>query len=316
MKPIKTLVTMVKPTPEIEALVDRLTPQVDIHFLQKDERLDDFLDEVEVLYGTLKQEDFHKAKSLRWLQTNSTGVEHVMYPELRQSDIILTNIGRAITSIVADHALALFLALARNLHHQRDMMKQRKWQAFPGRDVGNMLLGILGFGNIGHAIAERAKAIVREIHALDIRELPHDDLVTMSYRPAQLDDFLRACDAVICSLPLTPQTNDWISDREFHCMKRDAYLINVSRGEVVNEVALLKALREGEIAGAAIDVLAREPCPPESPLWDEPNLLLTPHSAGYCENLALRKMEQFARNLREYVESGTIKGSIDKARGW
>jgi phosphoglycerate dehydrogenase-like enzyme len=314
--PINVLVTMVSPTPEIEALFTQFTPRVNFHFLEKGERVEDSLDDVEVLYGTLKQDDFHKAKKLRWLQTNSTGVEHILYPEFQQSDIILTNIGRAVTSIVADHALALFLALARNLHHQRDMMHQHMWQAFSGRDVGNMVLGILGLGNIGLAIAQRAKAMVREIHALDIRNLSQNDIITRAYNPDQLEDFLHACDAVICSLPLTPQTSNLFSDREFQCMKSDSYLINICRGEVVNETALLRALRAKEIAGAAIDVLAQEPLPPDNPLWDEPNLLITPHSAGYCENLSWRKMKHFAENLKHYIESGTIPESIDKARGW
>ena len=307
---------MDKPTPDIEALFEPFGSRVDIRFLQKGERVADFLGDLEVLYGTLKREDFHKAACLRWLQTNSTGVEHVMYPEFQHSEIILTNAGRSITTVVADHALALFLSLARNLHHQRDMMKQHTWKAFSGRDIGGMVLGILGLGKIGSAVAVRAKAFVEEIHALDIREIQEIDTIAKAYHPDQLDNFLHACDAVICSLPLTPRTENLISDHAFQCMKNSSYFINVCRGEVVNESALLKALRNKEIAGAAVDVLAEEPCSADSPLWDEPNLLITPHSAGYCENLRWRKMKQFAENLEHYIESGTIPGSIDKMRGW
>jgi phosphoglycerate dehydrogenase-like enzyme len=107
-----------------------------------------------------------------------------------------------------------------------------------------------------------------------------------------------------------------ISGKEFDCMKNGSYLVNISRGEIVDEDALLKALRSGKLAGAGIDVLVTEPCPADSPLWDEPNLLMTPHSAGYCENLELRKMEQFVENFRHYIKTGKIPLSLDKKQGW
>ncbi|MCF7838531.1 MAG: D-2-hydroxyacid dehydrogenase [Candidatus Marinimicrobia bacterium] len=316
MKRVKTLITMVTPTPRIEALLAEFEPRAEIHFLREGEQVADYLEDLEVLYGTLRREEFCRAKRLRWVQTNSTGVEHVMYPEFRASRIILTNTGNSIASVVAAHALTLFLALARNLHHQRDLMKRHLWQIVCGRDLGAMTLGIVGFGKIGKALAERAAPLVNQIYALDIRDLEKTPLLADTFKLNRLQDFLIACDGIICTLPLTPESENLFSDREFQLMKKDAYFVNVSRGEIVNEAALLRALREGEIAGAALDVLAAEPCPADSPLWDEPNLLLTPHSAGYCENLEWRKMRQFAENFRHYLDTRTIPGAIDKERGW
>jgi phosphoglycerate dehydrogenase-like enzyme len=315
-KKVRTIITMITPTPAIKEVLAELKPYADIKFLNDGEHLAGYLDELEVLYGTLEEKDFDKATKLKWLQTNSTGVDHVMYPAFKNSNIILTNTGRSITTIVAEHAVTMLFALARNLHHQRDMMKKHKWEIVCGREIGNMTVGILGFGKIGSEIAKRAKAFAKEIHVLDVRPLANNENIDKVYSLENLDEFLSTCDGIICSLPLTPQTDNLISEKEFKVMKNDAYLINISRGEIVDENALLAALRNKEIAGAGIDVLEHEPCPSKSPLWDEPNLLLTPHSAGYCESLELRKMKQFVANFKQYIENKNIQGCINKTNGW
>jgi phosphoglycerate dehydrogenase-like enzyme len=179
-----------------------------------------------------------------------------------------------------------------------------------------MTLGILGYGKIGQEIALRARPFIKALHILDIIKIPAKGIIDKSFTLDDLHVFLGECDAVICSLPLTHQSNNLISDKEFDRMKKDSYFINISRGEIVNESALLKALRRNKIAGAAIDVLEREPCPPSSPLWDEPNLLMTPHSAGFCETLEQRKMQQFVENFKNYIQNGKIPMSLNKTQGW
>ena len=274
------------------------------------------MEDIEVLYGSIEEKDLAKAKKLRWVQTNSTGVEQVMYPAFQNSDIILTNAGKSITTVVADHSVTMFLALARNIHHQRDLMKEHKWEIIRGRDIGNMILGILGYGNIGKAIAVRARPFVKALYVLDVKDIPVKGKIDKSFGLDMLHAFLGECDAVICSLPLTPRSMNLISDKEFDSMKNDSYFINISRGEIVDESALLKALQLKKIAGAGIDVLEKEPCPPDSPLWDEANLLITPHSAGFCETLEQRKMQQFTENFMHYVKRGRIPMSLNKTRGW
>jgi D-2-hydroxyacid dehydrogenase (NADP+) len=315
-KKVKTLITIISPSSQVNKVLSEIEPYADIRFLGENETIGNHIDEIEVLYGNIEEKDLAKAKKLKWVQTNSTGVEQVMYSAFQNSDIILTNTGRSITTVVADHAVTLFLALARNIHHQRDLMKDHKWEIICGRDIGNMTLGILGYGKIGQEIAIRARAFIKELHVLDVRNIPSEGTIDKTYTLDMLHEFLRECDAVICSLPLTPNSNNLISDKEFDGMKMDSYFINISRGEIVNERALLKALRENKIAGAAIDVLEKEPCPPDSPLWNESNLLMTPHSAGFCETLEQRKMQQFVVNFKNYIQTGKIPLSLNKTQGW
>ena len=315
-KKVKTLITMIQPSAEVKNVLAELEPFADIRFLQANESLSKYTEDLEVLYGNIDKENLASAKKLRWVQTNSTGIEQLMYPEFINSSIILTNTGRSITSVVASHAVTLFLALTRNLHHQRDLMKEHRWEIIVGRDIGGMTLGILGYGKIGREIAEKSRPFVRKLYVLDTTRNNESGIIDKAFTPDMLHPFLSECDAVICSLPLTPGSVNLISGKEFECMKNGSYLVNISRGEIVDEDALLKALRSGKLAGAGIDVLVKEPCPAESHLWDEPNLLMTPHSAGYCENLELRKMEQFVENFRHYINTGKIPLSLDKKQGW
>lgn len=315
-KKVKTLITIIPPSVEVKNVLSELDSFADIRFLEANEKLSEYVEDIEVLYGNIDEENLARAKNLKWVQTNSTGVEQLMYPAFRNSGIILTNTGRSITSVVASHAVTMFLALARNIHHQRDLMKEHRWEIIVGRDIGNMTLGILGYGKIGREIAIRARPFVSKLNTLDIIKISETGIVDKAFIFDQLHTFLRECDAIICSLPLTPDSMNLISDREFDCMKAGSYLVNISRGEIVNQNALLNALRSKKLAGAGIDVLEIEPCPSENPIWDEPNLLLTPHSAGYCENLELRKMQQFVENFRHYLNTGDIPLKLDKSQGW
>ncbi len=316
MSKIKTLITMIKPTPEIKSLLAELEPHADISFLPEGAYIGDYLTDVEVLYGSIPEKDFQRANKARWIQTNSTGVDHMMYPAFQNSSIILTNTGTSITNIVAEHGLTLLFALARNLHLQRDHMKAHRWEIECGVEIGGLTLGIIGFGKIGSAMALRAKAFVKEIHVLDAQLKQKPDYIAKIYTFEELPALLKKCNAVICSCPLTETTRHLIGDKEIALMPDKGYLINISRGGIVDEPALLRALRSKKLAGAGIDVLETEPCPPDSPLWNEPGLLLTPHSAGYCENLEKRKIVQFIANYKLYLNGELAKRGLDKKRGW
>lgn len=316
MKKIKTLISMIEPVPEIKKLLSEIEPYAEISFLDDGDDIGEKLHGVEVLYGSIPEKDFAKASSVRWIQTNSTGVEHMMYPAFKSSDIILTNAGPSITTIVAEHALTMLFSLARNLHIQRDYMHEHKWEIDCGVEIGALSLGILGFGRIGMAMAVRAAVFVKELHILDVKAPEKPDYAKQVYGFGELPALLKNCNAVICSLPLTPQTRNMISDTEMAMMPDRSYIVNISRGGVVDEAALIRALQKGKLAGAGLDVTEVEPYPADGPLWDAPRLLLTPHSAGYCERLKERKLIQFIKNFKSYMKDGKIPGSLDKNRGW
>lgn len=316
MKKVKTLITMIKPTAAVKNLLAEIEPYADISFLKEGESVGQKLKGLEVLYGSIPEKDFAEASTVRWIQTNSTGVEHMMYPAFIKSDIILTNAGPSITTIVAEHAVTMLFALARNLHIQRDYMHEHKWEIECGIELGGISLGILGFGRIGRAMAARAGAFVKEIHALDVIAPEKTDYVKQVYSFDELPLILKNCNAVICSLPLTSKTKNLFSDKEIAMMQDKSYLINISRGGVVDEAALCRALQKGKLAGAGLDVTEIEPYPADGPLWNERKLLLTPHSAGYCERLEERKISQFIKNFKAYIKDGRIPESLNKNRGW
>ena len=183
-------------------------------------------------------------------------------------------------------------------------------------EIGGLSLGIIGFGKIGAAIAARAKAFVKEIFVLDALLKQKPDYIKNIYTFNELPELLKKCNAVICSCPLTPTTRHLISDREFSSMPDKSYIINISRGGIVDEDALIRALRNKKLAGAGLDVLEQEPCPPDSPLWNAPNLLLTPHSAGYCDHLEKRKITEFVKNFKYYINGELAQHGLDKNKGW
>lgn len=312
----KVLVTIIKPSPEVKKLFEEIDPLADIKYLDDDQEIGENLKDIEILYGSIPEKDFHKAATIRWIQTNSTGVDHMMYPAFQNSDIILTNTGNAMTAVVAEHALAMLFALARDLHIQRDLMKERRWEVTGGVEIGGLTLGIAGFGKIGQAIAKRAKLFVKEIHALDLKAPGKNADISQSYGFDQLAAFLKACNAIICALPLTEKTKHMFSDKEFAMMPDNSYIINISRGGIIDENALCRALRNKKLAGAGLDVTEQEPYPPDGILWTEQGLLLTPHSAGFYERFKERKIEQFIKNFKAYIKTGKIPGCIDKHRGW
>ncbi len=312
----RVLVTRTRQTPDIEALLADFPDDVEIRFLQSGELLDDRIAGVEVLYGQIDEPALRRADALRWVQHQSTGVDANLYPAFIDSDVILTSLGGAITSTVAEHAVAVLLALARNLHRQRDLMAARQWQAVPPTELAGLTLGILGLGRIGQGVARRAAPFEMRILALDPLPVDCPPEVEACWPLERLPEFLGTVDAVVVCCPSTPQTRHLIGTEQLAQMRPGSYLVNISRGDLIDPDALLESLRGGHLAGAGLDVTEPEPLPADSPLWSEPNLLLTPHSAGYSQNVHTRKIRWFADNLRRYLAGEPLLAVVDKRRGW
>lgn len=258
-----------------------------------------------------------RGRRLQWVHAFTAGVDQfVALPGIREGRVVLT---RTVGAHIAlpDHVMALVLAFARRLHVDIRRQVNHVWDrpAGIGEDVAGKVLGILGLGQIGKPLAARAKAFgMRVIGTKRTPEpVPHVD---EALRPERTDDLLREADFVVALLPLTPETRGRMGEREFRLMKPSAIFINVSRGPIVQEAALVRALREGWIAGAGLDVFDVEPLPSDHPLYEFPQVIITPHVSGITPKFFERIATIFAANIRRYVAGEPLANVIDVARGY
>ena len=258
-----------------------------------------------------------RATGLRWIHTFGAGVDQVVaLPGVRDGRILLTRTVGAFSPI-PEHVLALALAFSRRLHVAvRNQMAQR-WDrpAAFGGELEGRVMGILGLGQIGGALAVRAAALGMRVIGLKRTPapVPHVDRVLP---PDRIDDVLRDADIVVVLLPLTPATRGLIGERELRLMKPTSVFINVARGPIVQEPALLEALRGGWISGAGLDVFDQEPLPPEHPFYTDERVILTPHVSATSPRVFDRMAAVFAENLRRYTAGEPLLHVVDASRGY
>ncbi len=288
------------------------------------ERLAAEIPDAEILISwSLRPEQFAAARRLRWIHSPAAAVHQLLFPELVASDVVLTNARDVHGPVVGEHAIALLLALAKRLpaaarHQQsRTWGQQAMWEDRPRpREVTGATLALVGMGSIGREIVTRAAALGMRVIA--VREHPERGPAGAHavHGPAELDRVLAEADFVIIATPLTSTTQGLFNAARLARMKPDAYLINVSRGPIVDEPALAEALRNRTIAGAALDVFNAEPLPPDSPLWSLDNLLITPHTAAVTERLWERHHALIRENLQLYLAGKPLRGVVDKSKGY
>ena len=299
-------------------------PQVEVCSSRTKRDDEQALRDADVMIGwSLPPEQLHAAKNLRWIYSITAAVDQFLYPEIVASDIALTNAGRVHGPVVAEHAIAMLLALAKRLPSAVRYQQRRKWameaiwkeQPRP-REVRGSTVLVVGLGSIGVDVASMAAAL--KMHVIGVREHPERGAAgaheVVGY-PA-LDEVLTRADFVVLAAPLTERTRHLIDARRLPLFKPTAFLINVSRGALVDEAALVKALRDHKIAGAALDVFEEEPLSRWSPLWKMPQVLITPHTAFLTENVWQRHYEVFAANLKRFIAGQPLEDLIDKKRGY
>ena len=277
--------------------------------------------DADVYYGRPTGALLGAAKRLRWIQAPSAGVEFVAaMPELVESDIVLTNTRGAHGPSIAEHVFGLLLAFTREIPACWDQQRARHWERGPlyrsAREIMHSTMGIIGFGAIGRAIAQRAAAFEMNLIALDAQAVDGDPYVDEVLPSSQLGTLLSGSDVVVIAAPLTPESHHLIDAAALRQMRPNAYLIAISRGGVVDEEALVEALQAGTIAGAALDVTEQEPLPPDSPLWDAPNLLITPHLAGASDPKERRVVEIFRDNIGRFSRGEPLLNTVDKRLGY
>lgn len=243
-----------------------------------------------------------------------------MYPEFVNSPVVLTSEKGLVGEHLADHGMGLLLMLTRQLAAARDMGPDA-WNHRPALrqqeiELTDRTMGIIGFGGTGQAMAKRAKAFGMQLLAIDKDPVTPAHGVNQVEGLAALPDLLERSDVVVICCPLTRETDKLINADTLGLMKNDAFLINVTRGEVIDEAALIDALKHQQIAGAGLDVAPREPLPADSELWTLPNVVMTPHTAGASQFRAGRNLERFLRNLKKFRSDEKLEGIIDKTQGY
>ena len=276
--------------------------------------------DADVVLGFVTREMFLAAGRLRWVQSISSGVDSFMYDEFRDSDVVLTSEKGLVGEHLADHAFGLLLMLTRQLatalKHGPDAWNHRPEMRRREIELTGTTMGVFGFGGTGRAMARRAAAFGMTVNALDRDPVPTSPEVATVWGPERFDDLLATSDVVSVCCPLTDETRDRFGAAAFARMRSTAYLVNVTRGEVMVEEDLADALESGEIAGAALDVAPREPLPADSRLWGLPNVVMTPHTAGASQFRAGRNLDRFVDNLARFRAGEPLEGVIDKTLGY
>jgi phosphoglycerate dehydrogenase-like enzyme len=258
---------------------------------------------------------FRAAPRLRWLHSLAAGLDTLLFPELVDSPVVLTNARGAYSASLAEWVMGAVLFFAKDLRRLVRRQEMGVWEPFDGRMIEGTTLGIVGYGDIGRAVAERARGFRMKVQA--VRRSPSPDaLCERVVGPEARDEVLAASDYVVVTLPLTPETRGLIDAAAFAAMKPDAVFMNIGRGPVVQETALIEALRAGRLRGAALDVFEREPLPPGHPFYTMENVLLSPHTADHVAGWRQDSMRLFLENLARFREGRPLLNVIDKRRGY
>jgi len=267
------------------------------------------------------------APQLQWIHTIGAGVDRLMSPRLRGSDIVLTNSSGVHAINIAEHILALVLSFARQLHVLGRAQALSQWRGpgatrpyppLPGVfELEGQTLAVIGLGAIGQALSRKADAL--GLRVLGVRRTASSDPVpgvSRLYDVGSLDAVLLQADHVAITLPLTEQTRGLFDAQRLSKLRRGAHLYNIGRGAIVDSEALLRALNSGGIAGAGLDVTDPEPLPPESPLWQHPNVIITAHTSGSTPHNARRTLEIFSDNIGRVLRGEPLRNIVNKELGY
>jgi phosphoglycerate dehydrogenase-like enzyme len=334
MDPIYVLSTMSFPEElldSLRAVSPRLTV-VQQNATSVDEVPSELWGQVEVLYTLSAVPDPGRAPRLRWVQLHSAGVNQVQNTPLWDSDVVITTLSGIHASNMAEYVLMMMLALAHRLprmlaYQARAEWPSQRWAKFVPQELRAVTVGVIGYGSIGQEVGRLAHALGMRVLGLHRGgsagppgyELP--ELVGQPgtepdrlYTPDQLTQMLAECDYVVLAVPHTSATHHLIDQMALRAMKPTAVLVNVARGAVVDEAAVIHALREGWIAGAALDVFEQEPLPADSPLWKMENVVISPHVAGFTPHYDERATALFAENLRRYLAGEPLLNQVERGR--
>lgn len=338
MDSINVLITM----PFEPALIGKLqavSPRLNVTLREAKtaEDIADLIPETEILYTWSALPNPGDAPRLRWVQLHSAGVDSFLdHPLYTNSDLIFTTTSGIHAVPMAEYVISMVLAFAHRLPEMTEdklsaIWPKERWNRYLPKELYGSTMGIIGYGSIGRQIARLARAFGMNVLAIkrDLRHLeetntyrleetgdPSGEIPDRIYPPEALHSFLRKCDFVAITLPLTPKTRQMIDAPAIASMKSDAVLINVARGDVIDQATLIEALQQRRIGGAALDVFATEPLPPDSPIWTLPNVIQSPHIAGLTPHYYERAADLFAENLRRFIAGEPLINQVERSKGY
>lgn len=280
------------------------------------EKRDILLARADIIYGlSIPENVIVRAPKLKWIQTMLAGVDHFLNADIVRSHIIVTTTSGIHATSVSELVLEMMLMLAKQAPLCFQMKQKKHWQKFTPALLRSQTVGIIGLGDIGREVARLSKSFGMCVMALDVKAVrsKYADIVLSR---EQLPKLLSESDFLVLTLPLTPKTNKLIREKELRAMKPTAYLINVARGEIVDEEALIRALDERWIAGAGLDAFVIEPLPTDSRLWELPNIVLSPHVGGGMKNYNALATDLFCENLKRYLNGKRRLNIVNKKKGF
>lgn len=318
---IKILVMTNSIFPMKEEDMDRIiktVPEAELTVVEKGEVTDQMLNGAEIIFGWPEEEHLKKAKNLRWLQLPSAGADSYTNRELfHNKDILLTNSSGVFGLPIAEHVLAMILSYNRNLMEYAYQQRDKEWKGIRRtRDFYGSTIGVIGLGDIGTEVAKKAKALGSRVLAVKRTLSQKPDYVDHIYMVEEIDQVLEQSDYIVLALPSTRKTKQLITEERLRKMKSDAFLVNIGRGGLIDQEAFITALKEHWIGGAGLDVTTPEPLPQDSPLWELPNVMITPHVSGSSPSNDGRRMEIFIRNLKNYVTKQSMENVVDFMEGY
>ncbi len=267
--------------------------------------------------GDLASISLSKATNVKWLHSFSAGMEKVLTPELKESDIIVSNSSGVHAIPIAEHVLGFILIFAKKFYQSFQNQQQKHWQTLHGMsEIRDSTLLVVGLGHIGKEIAKVAAGAGMRVIAVDRIGIGKPEFVQELYGTEHIREALPKADYVALALPYTKATHHLLDITKFRIMKKSAVIINIGRGAVVDEGELVEALQQGVIAGAALDVMEEEPLPQDSPLWHMDNVVITPHHSSHTTQCTDRTIDLFCENLKAYIQRKILPNLVDKQKGY
>ena len=319
-----TVLVLADPTEPQLAMLEALPPETEIVAGNNIEAFERAAADATIIFSwsignDLLSNVWSMSPNVEWVHSRAAGLDTVLFPELIESPVPLTNGSGVFSHALGEFFLGAALFFAKGLRRMVHSQEAGQWDQFDIVEVAGQTVGIVGYGDIGRACASRARAM--DMRVLAVKRHPpaashSDPLVERTYGPGGLHEVLGLSDYVVVAAPLTPETRGMIGDAEFAAMKREAVIINVGRGPVIDEAAMVRALTERRIKGAALDVFDREPLPDGHPFYRLDNLLLSPHCADHTSDWLERAMNFFIEQFERFRTGQPLLNVVDKKLGY